>query len=178
MDKRSEATLALVDPALATLVRAAQAALTPHNIFMCVYQGLRTAAQQNALWAQGRTAPGQIVTNAKAGYSNHNYGLAVDIVPYVTGTTGALNWEAATPQFKAMVAALKAQGLVYGGDWIHFPDDDHFQMPNMPASPSPAMIADFNKGVLTSQFWVSYSAGNYMPPSPIPSIGAAGVVDA
>jgi hypothetical protein len=179
MDPRSEGTLALVNPTLANLVRAAQDALTPQNIFMCVYNGLRTAAQQNALYAQGRTDPGQVVTKAQAGQSNHNYGLAVDIVPYVSGQSGALNWTVNSPQFQAMVTALKAQGLVYGGDWKTFPDNDHFQLPNMPPSPSPAMIADFEKGVPTSQFWVSYEAGNYTPPAPTPGAPApGGAVDA
>ena len=43
MDAQSEAVLALVNPTLAALVRAAQDTLTPQNIFMSVYQGLRTA---------------------------------------------------------------------------------------------------------------------------------------
>lgn len=178
MDQRSEALLAQVDPVLADKVRAAAAALAAQGTYMCVYQGLRTAEQQNALYAQGRTAPGHIVTNARAGYSNHNYGLALDIVPYLSGEGGDLNWNARTPQFQAMVAALKAQGLVYGGDWKSFPDDDHFQLPNMPASPSPAMIADFNKGVPTSQFWDNYAAGNYMPAPPTPAGNAPAAVDA
>jgi peptidoglycan L-alanyl-D-glutamate endopeptidase CwlK len=46
---------------------------------------LRTYGEQDALYAQGRTAPGRIVTNAKAGQSAHNYGLAIDIVPIVNG---------------------------------------------------------------------------------------------
>jgi peptidoglycan L-alanyl-D-glutamate endopeptidase CwlK len=179
MDAQSEAVLALVNPALANLVRAAQDTLTPQNIFMSVYQGLRTAEEQNALYAQGRTAPGQIVTNAKAGCSNHNYGLAVDIVPFHSGAGGPLNWNISSPPFQAMVAALKAQGLVYGGDWKTFPDNDHFQLPNMPASPSPAMIADFNKGVPTSQFWACYDAGNYIPPGAKPGAPeSGGAVDA
>ncbi len=41
---------------------------------------LRTAAEQNELYAQGRTKPGSIVTYAKAGQSMHNFGLACDIV--------------------------------------------------------------------------------------------------
>jgi peptidoglycan L-alanyl-D-glutamate endopeptidase CwlK len=163
MDPRSEVALAHIHPTLADRIRAAQETLTPKNIFMCVYQGLRTTEQQNELYAQGRTAAGKVVTNARAGYSNHNYGLAVDIVPYLSGDSGELNWQVSSPPFQAMVAALKAQGLAYGGDWKKFPDDDHFQLPNMPASPSPAMIADFKKGVPTSYFWDSYAAGNYAP---------------
>lgn len=40
---------------------------------------LRTNKQQDNFYAQGRTKPGNKVTNAKAGQSYHNYGLAVDI---------------------------------------------------------------------------------------------------
>ena len=39
----------------------------------------RSDKEQNDFYAQGRTKPGVIVTNAKAGQSYHNYGLAVDI---------------------------------------------------------------------------------------------------
>lgn len=160
MDPRSESVLATVSPALASLVRQAQSALTPQGVNMCVYQGLRTADQQNALYAQGRTLSGPIVTNAKAGYSNHNYGLAVDVVPYVQGTSGALNWDVSSTPFQAMVTALKTQGLVYGGDWVHFPDNDHFQMPTIPPSPSPAMVADFSSGLST--VWDNAADGKYM----------------
>lgn len=40
--------------------------------------GTRSDAEQNALFAQGRTAPGSIVTNARAGESDHNFGVGVD----------------------------------------------------------------------------------------------------
>ena len=159
MDARSESVLALVDPALAELVRKAQVFMSPQGINMCVYQGLRTSEQQNALYAQGRTLPGQVVTNAKAGQSNHNYGLAVDIVPYLQGASGALNWTVESPAFQAMVKYLKMQGLVYGGDWVHFPDNDHFQMPTIPPSPSAAMIADYALGLPT--VWANAAAGKY-----------------
>ena len=41
--------------------------------------GYRSAEEQDALYSVGRTRPGKIVTNAQAGQSAHNYGLAVDI---------------------------------------------------------------------------------------------------
>lgn len=41
---------------------------------------VRTNAEQDHLYAQGRTRPGVIVTNAKGGDSEHNYALAFDIV--------------------------------------------------------------------------------------------------
>jgi hypothetical protein len=160
MTPRSESILAQVDPNLSAKVHAAAATLEP-KIYLCAYSGLRTAAQQNQLWAQGRTAPGQVVTNAKAGQSNHNYGLAVDIVPYAQGDEGALNWDTTSPEFTAMVAAMKVQGLVWGGDWIHFPDYDHFQMPTIPPSPSPAMIADYADGENLGSIWQKAAEGAY-----------------
>lgn len=41
----------------------------------------RTFAEQDKLYAQGRTAPGAIVTNARGGYSMHNFQCAIDFVP-------------------------------------------------------------------------------------------------
>jgi peptidoglycan L-alanyl-D-glutamate endopeptidase CwlK len=71
MDQRSEAVLAKVNPVLADKVRAAAATLEAAGTYLLVVSGLRTAAEQNALYAQGRNgAPGHIVTNAKAGYSD------------------------------------------------------------------------------------------------------------
>jgi peptidoglycan L-alanyl-D-glutamate endopeptidase CwlK len=52
-----------------------------------VVQGLRSWTEQDALYAMGRTAPGKIVTNVKGGYSYHNYGMAVDCVPSIHGST-------------------------------------------------------------------------------------------
>lgn len=46
---------------------------------------LRTFAEQDALYAQGRTAPGRIVTNARGGQSFHNFGVALDFVPMRNG---------------------------------------------------------------------------------------------
>lgn len=53
-----------------------QAGLLPY-----IYEGYRSNERQNELYAQGRTAPGKIVTNAMAGQSFHNYGYAFDWVP-------------------------------------------------------------------------------------------------
>ena len=47
-----------------------------------IYSGLRTFAEQDALYAQGRDTVGGIVTNARGGQSMHNYGLAVDMAPF------------------------------------------------------------------------------------------------
>lgn len=163
MDNRSEAVLHLVCPELATKVRAASDALNAQNTFLLVVSGLRTAAEQNALYAQGRTTPGHQVTHARAGYSMHNYGLAVDVVPYLSGEAGALNWRANTDQFRQMVDAMKAQGLEWGGDWKgSLGDFDHFQLTSLPASPSAEMIADYGHGPADlNSIWDKAIAGDY-----------------
>ncbi len=165
MDARSEATLALVDPALATRVRDAAAVLEAEGTWVLVVSGLRTAAEQNALYAQGRTTPGHIVTNARAGFSMHNYGLAVDVVPYLSGSSGQLNWNPNTPQFRAMVSALENEDLIWGGSWKTIPDEDHFQMPRLPVTPNAAMRADYGDGgtAQLSVIWAKVDSGAYLP---------------
>ena len=54
-----------------------------------ITQGLRTFAEQDGLYAQGRTKPGKKVTNAKGGQSIHNYGFAVDICLIIDGETAS-----------------------------------------------------------------------------------------
>ena len=46
---------------------------------------LRTLDEQAEPFAIGRTKPGDIVTNAKAGESWQNFGLAFDVTPLVNG---------------------------------------------------------------------------------------------
>ena len=165
MNDRSETALATVNPSLADKDRAAAAALEPSGIFLLVVSGLRTADEQNALFAIGRTVDLEKhkVTNARAGQSMHNYGLAVDVAPYTSGQTGTINWDEKTTQFQSMVTALKAQGLAWGGDWVHFKDYDHFQVSSVPPSPSSAMEADYGTGDQTalSALWTNVDDGKY-----------------
>ena len=91
---------------------------------------LRTFAEQNDLFAQGRTKPGAIVTRAKGGQSWHNYGLAVDIVLLVGGKA---SWDIKTDYDKdgrsdwmEVVDIFKRYGWEWGGDWKFF-DAPHFQ---------------------------------------------------
>jgi len=57
----------------------------------------RTFEEQDELYAQGRTKVGKKVTNAKAGQSFHNYGLAFDIVMLYdkdgNGTFETASWD-------------------------------------------------------------------------------------
>lgn len=91
------------------------------NITIRIVQGLRTFAEQDALYAQGRTKPGNIVTYSPAGTSYHNYGLAVDVVPI--DETGKMNWNY---DFKKLVPFAEKYGITWGGNFPH-PDLDHFE---------------------------------------------------
>ncbi len=92
--------------------------------------GTRTYAEQNALYAKGRTAGGPIVTNARGGYSNHNFGVAGDFGvfqggKYLDSTNGAL----ASKIHKAVAKWVKANlpQIEWGGDWTSFRDEPHYQ---------------------------------------------------
>ena len=55
------------------------------GIDVLIYSTYRDHESQNALYAQGRTTKGNIVTNAKGGQSFHNWRCAFDFVPVVDG---------------------------------------------------------------------------------------------
>lgn len=93
--------------------------------------GFRTPQKQDEIYAQGRTKPGPIVTNAKGGQSNHNFGLAIDVVMVNCDNTTAFNTK--IPQDVARIA--NEEGLQWGGDWTKkgkngkvFKDYPHFEM--------------------------------------------------
>ena len=58
------------------------------GVNMIVSQSTRTITQQAQLYSQGRTTSGDIVTNAPAGNSYHNYGLAFDVAFVVKNDNG------------------------------------------------------------------------------------------
>ncbi|AJD91925.1 hypothetical protein JMA_26080 [Jeotgalibacillus malaysiensis] len=90
-----------------------------------ISSGLRTNDEQNRLYAKGRTASGNIVTNARAGQSVHNYGLAVDY--FLTNRTGDTAVWTVNDQWKRVAAIAKSMGFTWGGDWTSFPDASHLE---------------------------------------------------
>lgn len=90
--------------------------------------GNRTWDEQAKIYAQGRTSPGKIVTNAKPGYSNHNYGIAVDMGVFKDGKylDGLKPAEAQAFHSKAAVVAEK-YNIEWGGNWKSFKDYPHFE---------------------------------------------------
>ena len=96
-------------------------------IDLLVTSTYRDNESQNALYAQGRTAPGAIVTNARAGESFHNYRCAVDVVPLRGGkpvwSTSGSDWA-----LWSRIGELGTlAGLEWAGNWTSFKEYAHFQ---------------------------------------------------
>lgn len=129
MDSISEARLQDIAPQLADKVRQMSDMLTQEGILIRVTQALRSWSQQDALYAQGRTTPGNIVTNCPGGHSYHNFGLAVDCAPDDPSQPGYQpDWNASHPTWKRMEAIGQSLGMDSGATWRSFPDAPHFQI--------------------------------------------------
>lgn len=111
-------------PQVRTRVEAFLKAADDAGIDLLVTSTYRDNASQDALYAQGRTAPGRIVTNAKAGQSYHNFRCAVDVVPLRNGKPV---WDTKDPVWQTVGRLGKAAGLEWAGDWKRFKEFPHFQ---------------------------------------------------
>jgi peptidoglycan L-alanyl-D-glutamate endopeptidase CwlK len=90
--------------------------------------GNRTWDEQAKLYAQGRTTPGKVVTNAKPGYSNHNYGIAVDMGVFKAGKYLDASSPAEAEGFHAKAAQVAEKyDIIWGGHWKTFKDYPHFE---------------------------------------------------
>lgn len=109
------------------------------GIVLRLVDGYRSHEEQAADYAQGRTKPGKVITNAKPGESYHNYALAFDVVP-IEGGKAAYN----TTKWDQIGKIGKSLGLVWGGDFRSFKDRPHFQY-NVPLSQLQRLYATNNK---------------------------------
>src|SRR5882724_11055018 len=150
MDFISEIRLADVYPGLAAKIRQMAVILEPEGIIFRVTQGLRTWNQQTILYAQGRTTPGPIVTNARPGHGWHEYGLATDDVPIVEG---APDWNETHPIWQRMIEVGDSLGLAHvniGSRNGQHRDWPHFQLTGIfPVTPNDQVRAIFAKGGIT-----------------------------
>jgi peptidoglycan LD-endopeptidase CwlK len=123
VDDRSEKAIATLLPQVQPYARALVRKAAHHGITIKVISGLRTYEEQNELFAQGRTKPGRIVTNARGGFSNHNFGIAFDV-----GVFEGANYLDESPKYKAVGALGMDLGLEWGGNWKTIVDESHFQL--------------------------------------------------
>lgn len=119
-----------IHPELRARVEKILAAMELLGFPMIPFAGVRSVAEQQALFAKGRTAPGSIVTylDGVTKRSNHQVkedglGYAVDCCFLVNGRP---SWDLKLP-WAAYGACAKALGLVWGGDWVRLRDYPHVE---------------------------------------------------
>lgn len=126
--------LSLLHPDLQSLCKQWLQQCKDSGIHVIVTNTYRSQEEQDALYAQGRTAPGKIVTNAKGGKSEHNFTLddgtpaskAFDFA--VEDKNGQLNWNVNSIEWSEVVSIGQQLGLVWGGGWKSIKDFDHWQL--------------------------------------------------
>lgn len=98
--------------------------LTKDGYSFRLTSGFRGEAEQNTLYAKGRTAPGPKVTNAKYGDSFHNFGLAGDVTNFIGKKP---DWTA--KNYACLSQYVKHRGLRWGGDFKSIKDLPHIEYP-------------------------------------------------
>lgn len=130
---RSSQTLATLHPDVrerfAAFLLEANALAETKGLRYVAICGTRTWEEQAKLYAQGRTAPGKIVTKAPPGFSFHNFGLAVDFgvfrdKKYLDGSEP----KTASAMHKAAGALASEHGLRWGGSFKSIVDEPHFEL--------------------------------------------------
>jgi len=122
----------LRDKALLAYSEAVKA--TPKGVHPFITQTLRTFEESNKLYNYpydgiDNNKNGKIdeasekVTNAKAGQSYHNYGLAIDFVNEINGKP---IWKV-DDNWMIVVNIFKKHGFKWGGDFKSIPDAPHFE---------------------------------------------------
>lgn len=124
IDERSAKNIEGLNLALQPLAEQHVLELQRLGLNFKITSGLRDYAEQRRLYAKGRTAPGDKVTNARAGFSWHNFGLAYDLTLF-SGKNPVWN----SRHYETAGKIGKALGLEWGGDWKKIIDRPHFQLP-------------------------------------------------
>lgn len=128
-DERTERNIATLHPRAQKKAREFMQLVAPlmkdnHGVDVRIISGLRTYAEQQALYDQGRTKPGPIVTKARPGFSNHNFGTAWDI-----GLFEGKKYLTNSPLYKEVGEISRSLGITWGGDFKSFKDYPHYEVP-------------------------------------------------
>jgi len=126
-DSRSEKCIATLHIKAQEMARKFLQTVAGFEVTVRIISGARSYAEQDALFAQGRTKPGKIVTHARGGESNHNFAIAWDVGlfdggEYLDGDT------AREDALYVKLSKMRPADLEWGGDWSD-PDHPHYQLP-------------------------------------------------
>lgn len=117
----SRIDLDLIFPPFLEAVLNAVAACEARGVTFIATHGHRTYGAQMALWAQGRTKPGPIVTNAVGGQSAHNFGLAIDFVRDLDRSKPGVQPSWKPEDFKVLIEECEKRGLHSGKGYNDYP---------------------------------------------------------
>lgn len=124
LDPLSERNVRSLQPAAQEAARAFMRRILAAAIPARIISGTRTYAEQNALFKQGRFGNyGPVVTNARGGQSNHNFGIAWDVGIFLNGA-----YQGESPYYRRAAEVGLVPGLEWGGAWRTFPDPPHYQL--------------------------------------------------
>ncbi len=135
--KLSERSLKNLEHIHPDLVKVIKEAIKNSPVDFTITDGLRTTAEQQVLYAKGRTVAGTRVTNADGlrSKSNHQaksdgYGYAVDLYPYHSGSVQVNDDKSLKVIATHIKAVAKSLGIniEWGGDWKTFKDYPHFEL--------------------------------------------------
>lgn len=144
-DRRARLDDANVNQDFADRVRATIERARREGMDMQTDRVYRSIAEQDALYAQGRTAPGQRVTNARGGQSWHNYGLGADLV--FSTPNGQPSWPE-DGNWTRYGQIAQDNGLTWGGNWRN-PDRPHVEYhPGFGAGDAGQFARDVRQGGL------------------------------
>ena len=115
--------ISLLHPDLRTKCQELIKKCKTRGIDIIISQTLRTKAEQDAIYAQGRTKPGKIVSNVKYPNSMHCWGVAFDVAVI---REGKAIWDVAKC-INPAETGRRTLGLTWGGRWQNFPDAPHFE---------------------------------------------------
>ena len=116
--------LSSLEPITEEKIRRLIAASAAVGLEVYVVTAYRTYPEQDALFSQGRTSPGNKVTNARGGESWHNFGRAVDLA--FEDEMGKPDWDRPMDQWKLLGAMGEMIGLEWGGKFEGLGDYGHF----------------------------------------------------
>jgi hypothetical protein len=120
--------LTMINPDFLARVREMLAACRAAGADFWATSGYRSAVEQDALYTQGRTKPGSVVTNSQGFQSAHNFGIAIDFTRDKDTAKGGLQptWDA--PEYDILGKEAVARGLVWGGNFTKLKDRPHVQV--------------------------------------------------
>lgn len=141
-DARSEGNIITLIPKAQTEARKFLKLCSDTGKDVRIISGTRTYNEQDGIYAQGRTKPGLVVSRAKGGQSNHNFGIAWDIGIFNNGTYSTNDSE-----YIALAEIILPQinTLEWGGNWHSLKDNPHYQLKAVSENVA-AIRALFEKG--------------------------------